>query len=178
MWTVAGVAALVIGASSMPVFAADNVTVTAQVIANGAACLTVSANGSNVDFGTAPFLAGVGTTTVTVGAPNVTVTSCSTGSETVLARGTDATAAGVVWTLITTAPCGSIPPPTTNQYNLGLRAGGNTPDTFLSTTNTSLGTVAANGTLGRTPIMRMPCTGSSGSGQTMTMSYVFTATVP
>ena len=42
----------------------------------------------------------------------------------------------------------------------------------------SLGTVAANGTLSRTPIMRMPCTGSTGSGQTMSMSYVFTATVP
>ena len=173
MWSVATVAALAIGASSVPVFAADNGTVNAQVIANGAACLTVS---SNVDFGTAPFLA-AGTTTVTVGAPNIAVTSCSTATETVLARGTDASATGVAWTLITAAPC-PIAAPTTNQYNLGLRVGGNTPDAFLSGTNASLGTVAANATLSRTPIMRMPCTGSAGSGQTMSMSYVFIATVP
>jgi len=51
MWSVATVAALAIGASSVPVFAADNGTVNAQ-IANGAPCLTVS---SSVDFGTAPF---------------------------------------------------------------------------------------------------------------------------
>ena len=172
MWSVATVAALAIGASSVPVFAADNGTVNAQVIANGAACLTVS---SNVDFGTAQFLA-LGTTTVTVGSPNIGVTSCSGVSETVLARGTDATAAGVTWTLVTAGQCS--PQGLLNAYNLGLRVGANTPDLFLSSANSSLGTVAANGTLSRTPIMRMPCTGSTGSGQTMSMSYVFTATVP
>jgi hypothetical protein len=175
MWAVATVAALAVGAPALPVFAADNGTVSAQVIAGGTACLTVP---SSVDFGTAAFLA-AGTQTVTTGSPNIAVSSCSTATETVLARGTDATAPGVVWTLTTTAPC-PLAAPTTNQYNLGLRpiGGTGTTDVFLSGTNGSLGTVAANTTLTRIPIMRMPCTGSAGAGQTMSMSYVFTATVP
>jgi hypothetical protein len=170
-WAIAG-AALALGASAVPVLAADNGTVNAQVVAGGAACLTVS---SAVDFGTAQFQA-LGSSAVTVGTPGVAVTSCATGSETILARGTDATAPGTIWTLTLAAQCSPQAP--ANLYNLGLRAGGNDPDVYLSTANTSLGSLVAAGTLSRTPIMRMPCTGSAGTGQTMTMSYVFTATAP
>ena len=170
---VAGLVVLVLGAAAVPVVAADNGTVGARVIAGGIACVTV---GNDVDFGTAQFQA-LGTTTVTVGTPAVTVTSCSGGSQTILAKGTDATGtgAGATWTLATAAQCG--PQGTPNLYNLGLRlAGGG--DTYLALANTSLGTLGANGTLTRTPLLRMPCTGSSGGGQTMSMSYVLTATIP
>jgi hypothetical protein len=168
-WCVVAVAALALGASAVPVFAADSGTVNAQIVVGGTACLTVS---SSVDFGTAQFQA-PGSNGAIVGTPSVAVTSCSTATETILARGTDATAPGVQWTLATAAPC-PIAAPTTNQYSLGLRLTGGS-DTYLSTTNASLGSVAANGTLTRTPLMRMPCTGSAGQGQTMSMSYVFTA---
>ena len=173
IWYVVPLAVLALGASALPGFAADTGTVNAQVVAgSGAACLTVS---TSVNFGTAPFNGA--TSTTVVGTPNIVVTSCGVvgKTETILVRGTDATATGATWTLTTAVQCN--PQSTPNLYNLGLRLTGGT-DTLLAPTNTSLGTLAGSASLTRTPILRMPCTGSAGSGQTMAMSYVFTATVP
>ena len=127
-----------------------------------------------VDFGTLQFSL-PNSTGALAGAPNMVVTNCSSASETILAHGTDATAAGAPRTLTTVAQCGVSGTP--NQYNLGLRlpSGG---DTFLSTSNLSLGSIPPAQGLTRTPLLRMPCTGSGGAGQAMNMSYVFTATIP
>ena len=172
IWCVLTVAALALGASAMPVLAADNGTVNARVVAGGAACLTVS---SDVDFGTAQFQP-VGSGSVVAGAPSIIVTSCATANQAILARGTDATGTQATWNLTTTTICSAILAQP-NQYNLGLRLQGST-DTFLSTTNASISSsLGAGASLTRTPVMRMPCTGSNGTGQTMTMSYVFTATL-
>ena len=169
---VALIATLALGGSAVPVFAADNGTVNAQVTATEVACILVLP-ASTVDFGSAGFNA-QGVQNVTVAAAAIRVTSCSGASQTLFGKGTDATAGAATWNLVTTPQCSTTGGPL-NQYNLGLRSV--TSDTYLATTDTSLGSLASSGSYDRTAILRMPCTGSSGTGQSMTMSYVFTATV-
>jgi len=166
--------------SALPAFSADNGTVNASVVAGAAPCITISSppNGSPVNFGTLPFSTG-NTPARTSGTPDITATNCGTSSETFLAKGTNATGSGptpATWSLesLPLANCSA----TLNTYNLML-LGPNNTDTFLDDlANASLGSVLANSGLTRTPRIVMPCSGSNGSSQTMTMSFVFTATIP
>jgi hypothetical protein len=48
--------------------------------------------------------------------------------------------------------------------------------TWLTSTNLNIGSQAVSASNTYTPNLVMPCTGSQGNGQTMTMSYIFTAT--
>jgi hypothetical protein len=172
--TVCGaLAVLAFGASAVPVFGADNGTVNAQVsvAAAPAACITVPA--TTVDFGTQAFN-GAGQTTQDSGSA-ITVSSCSTGVQSLLARGTSAVGPQATWTLTTTPVCAATP--VTNEYNLGrILAGG---FSALGLTNSTLtSSLAVGGSFTITPVLRMPCVGSGGAGTTMSMSYVFTATIP
>ena len=162
------------GASALPGFGANDGTVTAQVNVSSleGLCITIapSGGGQGVSFGTLPFNA-FGNENVSDGSPDIQVTSCASGAQTLLARGTDATGAGALWFIFDDATSEN-----PNRYKLGL---GNTPagTTFLFLTNKTVGSVAVGATTTFTPKLVMPIDGSSGNGQTMTMTYLFTATV-
>lgn len=145
----------------------DSGTVTAQVtVPTSAACLELST--SSVDFGTLSLGA-----EDQPGSPAVTVTNCSGVSETILARGTDASGAGATWTLDDSADAcaGSLG---TDAYHLDLAAA--TSSVRLSTTNKLLGTLGSGSTADHTARISTACPGSSGGGTTMTMQIVFVAT--
>ena len=168
-------AGLAFGASAVPVFSADGGAVNAQVTATAgpAACITLPA--ATVDFGTLPFNA-AGASTVSLAAP-IKVTGCANGGMVLLARGTDATSANAAWTLTGTTMCPSTP--VSNQYNLGLSANGGASTDNLTTTDAVVwAQMGPSEEVSKTPTIAMPCVGSIGAGQTMTMSYVFTATLP
>jgi hypothetical protein len=172
------VGAMLAAAAALAPLAAQGASsgaVTAQVVAGGSPCITISSPSNlPVDFGSLAFSATPGASQGT-GNPDITVASCATSSESLLASGTNATSGNVTWTLAGTLAntCQNA----LNQYRLALRDQ-NQADLFLTTTNQSAGTLAANGTLTRTPRITMPCTGSVGGGLTMTMSFNFVATVP
>jgi hypothetical protein len=167
----AGLAAF--GVSAVPVFGADSGTVNAQVNAGVTACITTTtdAANSNVDFGTLPFNA-TGASVVSNGSPSITVTNCGSTTQSLLARGTDATGPSATWTLTSGSVCDTSG--TVDQYKLGISTVA-TP-TWLTSTNLGIGSQATASSTTYTPRLVMPCTGSQGNGQTMTMSYVFTAT--
>jgi hypothetical protein len=178
-WVAAAAALGVTAAAALvplSALSADTGTVNAQVVAGATACITVTSptNGASVSFGSLAFSATPGSSQGS-GSPDITVANCSTGSESVLASGTNATGASSTWALVGALAnqCGN----SLNQYRLGVRDANNT-DLFLTAQNQTLGSVAANGALTRIPRITMPCTGSSGNGQTMSMSFNFTATVP
>lgn len=174
-WTLCALlGVLACAASAAPVFSANGGSVNAQVtaIAQEDLCIIVSPSGAgqSVNFGTLPFNA-VGSSEVASGSPDIQVTNCGTGTQTILARGTDATggAGAGIWFLVD----GAISLP--NLYKLGLGNAAGT--TFLSLSNVGVGSHAPNVTTTFTPRIVMPIAGSSGGGQTFSMSYVFTATV-
>lgn len=166
-------AVLAFGASPVPVFGADNGTVNAQVsvAAAAAACITVPS--TPVDFGTQSFNA-AGQTTQDAGSA-ITINSCSTGTQSLLARGTNAAGTQATWTLTTTPVCAASA--VTNQYNLGFVITGGFAALGL-TDSTLTSSLVTGGSSTHTPALRMPCVGSAGGGTTMSMSYVFTATIP
>ena len=161
------VALLAFGASAVPVFGAGNGSVNAQVTAAAAAAPCITVPSATVDFGTQPFNAAGNTNAAQ--AASIMVTSCGTAGQNLLARGTDATGTGASWTLTTAAMCPATP--VLDQYNLGLSPGGS-----LATTDSVVRLMMGPGEpVTFSPTITMPCAGSSGAGQTMSMSYVFTA---
>jgi hypothetical protein len=170
-----GIAAvLAFGASAVPVFGADNGTVNAQVTVTAApaACITLSK--TEIDFSTLSFnAAGSQQFWQALGGP-LTVTSCATSTQTLLARGTDAAGTGASWTLTTTAVCAATP--VLDEYNLGLTTE-SASQVYLSKTDASLVSMTAGAATDYWPAIRMPCVGSSGAGQAMSMQYVFTAMI-
>lgn len=162
-------AAFAFGASAVPVFSADNGTVNAQVsvTAPAAACLTVPSE--TIDFGTWSFTPAGHTTFVT--ASPITLGNCSTGAQTLLGRGTDANGSSATWALTTSEMCPATPD--LNKYNLGIENFGALLP--VGTTDGIISGFAIGTPLSITPAIRLPCVGSSGAGQTMSMQYVFTA---
>ena len=161
------------GVSAVPVFGADSGTVNAQVSAGVTACITTTtdAANSNVDFGTLSFNA-TGASVVSNGSPSITVANCGSTTQSLFARGTDATGTSATWTLTNGTVCDTSGTP--NQYRLGINplAG----PLWLTTTNLNVASQMVSGSNTYVPNLVMPCTGSQGNGQTMTMSYIFTAT--
>jgi hypothetical protein len=159
--------------------AADTGSVGARVVAGVAPCITINSPSNNalVDFGSLPFSATPGSSQAP-GSPDITIANCATASESLLASGTNATAANATWTLSAGLPnqCSN----NLNVYRLALRDA-NQADLFLTTNNQTVGTLGTaipGSTITRTPRITMPCSGSGGNGQTMSMSYNFTATIP
>jgi hypothetical protein len=170
--------------SALPAFSQATGTVNAHVIAGAAAapCITITspASGGTVDFGSRPF----NTSNPTVswpGATDITVANCGTSPETFLARGTNAAAGAAQWSLQSTpVDCNGV----LNVYNLMLRGPATDDPTVIrdvlldSVSNEALAfSVAPNGSLTRSPRIVLPCSGSSGAGLQMSMSYLFTATL-
>ena len=155
----------------VPAFGADDGTVSATVTV-AAPCVTVSQT-APVDYGTLGFNAAA---SQSLG----TITNCSGGSaQTLLVKGTTATAASATWDLngrnCTTTP------PTLNRYDhrLDLSEGSSNvvQGRFLSTTDFAVATpMAAGATWSANGTLIMPCSGSDGQGETFNFSVIFTAT--
>src|SRR5215207_2120386 len=141
-----------------------NGTVTATVQVQAAACIQISPT----SFTYAP--AGLSTTGAFITTlPNSTkpvVTSCSSGNQNFLARGGTATASGTSWDLASAFDCSA---PEVNKYKHELKpaAGSYTPLTSSDATwETAIGMSATRTVDTR---LMMPCTGSNGVGQTVSM---------
>ena len=160
--TAAVIALLAVVLGAQPAFGDDEGTVAAQVTV-AAPCIQVTP--AQLDFGTL----GLSSAASTSGAARpLTATNCGAASS-LLGRGTDATSTGgASWTLVGSDLC-SAP----NRYQQRVDTG---PASIpLVTQDTTLRSLAAAEVANLNAIVVMPCTGSSGAGQVMTFSYVFTA---
>jgi hypothetical protein len=167
------VLAALAGGQAGPALAADSATVDATVSVE-AACLTISS--TEVDFGTLSFSSDGANPSQGVEA--ISYTNCGGAIERIFGRGTDAAEVGgsTTWTLGTTT--GLCPERGLNTFRAG--AGSTTSSNvggLLSTVDAQLETVAG-GAAGQVNVLyvSMPCTGSDGSGATMSFQAIFTAT--
>jgi hypothetical protein len=166
---------------AMPSFSADSGTVNARVSV-AAPCLTATVtwpSAPTLDFGSQSF-----TTPAQPGGTSlndaVSITNCGSGSENVLVRGTDATTttSSAAWQLQSTDATCSVG---ANKYfvNTTIRdANGQKvyPATTLTTANQLLANIGT-GSRSVTPLMIMPCSGSTGAGDSMSFDIVFTASL-
>ena len=176
-----GVALTIFVASALPAFGGDSGTATLRVTA-AAPCLTVGAD--TIDFGVRPFHSGSLAANGHPGTPTITVTNCSPLAANVYGRGTNATGGSATWELVTSYLCSS---GDVNKYALSVWdgpfavAGANA--TALTTTNQALFNDAgqraewpAGHSQDQLAQLFMPCTGSDGVGEEMSMQIVYTAT--
>jgi hypothetical protein len=133
------------------------------------ACITV-APAATIDFGTG-MLSKPGAVVSLAGDQTITVTNCGTQSETILVRGTSATASGTTWDLTGGDPCAAGP----DKFGLSLTIA--ELSLRVGAANKTVGTLAPGQTLTRRARILMACSGSSGAGQTLTAQLVFTATL-
>jgi hypothetical protein len=166
---IAGIAALSL--STLPAFSADNGSVEAKITV-ASACITVEP-AAGIQFPSLPFSTS-SSPQVGVATPDTTVTNCSGASEQVFVRGTNATSAtsSASWALSGTFS------PAQNQFNLDLasNAAGGTFVAVDPVSRTWRTMPAAAADVIRTSI-GMPTAGSDGSGETMSMSVTYTATL-
>lgn len=176
-----GVAATVFVASALPAFGGDGGTANLRVTA-AAPCLTVDAE--TVEFGVQPFHSGSLAAPGYSGTPTIKVTNCSALEANVYGRGTDATGASATWTLATSYLCSS---GHLNKYALEVWDGpmriAGAHATALTTANQALYNDAgqqaawpAGYSQDQRAVIYMPCTGSDGAGEEMSMQIVYTAT--
>lgn len=167
-------------AAAVPAFSGSSGAVNATVSVAGT-CVT--ALPATVSFGVLPFSSSPGAPSY--GQQTVTVANCSSGSESYLAKGTNAQGSTTTWSLaqpsdthIAPNPCSLTP--NTNQYQAGLGAATLFPDfTFLGTVNSAMNGSWASATAGEIKNgmaeVIMPCQGSGGSGETMAFTLTITA---
>jgi hypothetical protein len=168
------VAAIVAALWAIPgtgAFAADNGSVSANVTV-ATPCIIVTP--STIDFGTQGFSTASSTASST---RSVGYTNCSSASERVFGKGTDATGTGATWNLVTFNGCSD----GANKYSLDAlapnSAGGDGTVAYLTTVDQQLETVqgATAGSVDNISLY-MPCAGSSGAGLVMSFTITFTAT--
>jgi hypothetical protein len=167
----------ILAASAGPVFGDDTGTVQATVTA-ATPCLLIQGS-TSINFGTATFSTAGPQFGNALAKPvgTSTLANCTAAAELLFARATDATGSGnAAWSLQPNLdnPC------TAGTDKFSVMSGDGSFNQFLSTTNGEFASISAAGTLGDTkPIgfsMFMPCSGSSGAGQTMSFAYIYTAT--
>lgn len=161
--------------SAGPAFSqSPNGTVTATIQVQAAACITV--NPISFAYPAAGLSTPTAPTQVTPAA-NTTkpvATNCSSAAQNFLARGGTASGSCASWSLISSIDCstGNI-----NEYRHDVRPSGGmfTP---LSTVDQAWETsVAASSTRTLDTRLTMPCPGSNGVGQTMSLPIILTAVV-
>lgn len=153
---------------ALPVAANDNGTVPGSVTVEASnACILVE---GTYDFGTLPFAE----SGLTFGAQSQTaanITSCGSGNQDIFVRGTDAIGESAAWSLnpaVVDAPCQP------DSYGL-LATDFIRPGAALSTTDTQWVPLGANAAIETYGVIYMPCQGSSGAGQLMSFSVIYTA---
>ena len=164
------VAAALLASATTPALGAGSGTVSAQVTVASGACLTLGA--SSVNYGTQQFS--------TPGAPVFSqsgllgLTNCGSSSEQISAAGTNASGnAGASWTLKQSTSDLCTLSPDLYESNAKDPAAGVLP---LGLAYANLGSPYSAGEQRQVSVgMTMPCTGSSGSGQTMSFEYLFLA---
>jgi hypothetical protein len=174
----AALAASAIAAAVLPLgpvaLAADNATIDATVTP-ATPCITIDQ--TSIDFGTPPFSTTSGESVATA-APPVTVTNCGANDEQLLASGTGADSGDpnspAHWNLVPqSVDCASTAPDT---FAIDVPLGTNGV-VFLSTNPAAIQAVAGNGgTASIDHEIHMPCSGSSGVGQVMSMQILYTVT--
>ena len=160
-----------VGISGTAAFGADNGTVNATVSVQDVPCVTVGT--PSIDYGTKAFSDG---TLVTGSGTISNVDSCSTAAQTLSAKGSDATgSAGAAWTLVSSFGCGT---GSTNEYRHTVRNSTGATVT-LSLADQAIWNLTSNQQDVSIPTtLIMPCEGSSGAGQVMSMQVILTATIP
>ena len=158
-------AACAIGVSASPAFGDSEGTVTARVTV-AAPCVQVIPE--SLDFGALGFSSAA----LEVNSPllDLDARNCGTARQSLLARGTDAAGSGgATWALVGLNLCD-----TPNRFSqIVLR---NAQQFDLTTLDQPIGTpTGADEVAALLAGMKMPCAGSSGAGEVMSFSYVFTA---
>jgi spore coat protein U-like protein len=156
--------ACAIAANATPAFGDSEGTVSAQVSV-AAPCIQVAP--TQLDFGTLGFSS---KPTSVAASRALTATNCG-ASASLLGHGTNATStAGTTWVL---EPSGANVCSSPNRYVQRIDTG---PTSIpLSTADVTLRPLAGGEAASLNAIVVMPCVGSSGAGEVMTFSYVFTA---
>jgi hypothetical protein len=172
------VAALVLlGTTAMPAFSDGHTgTVDATVTVTAGPCIQVGVE--TINFGTQEFSTTEGTVQSDSSAYNLT--NCGDADQSFYASGTDAsnTAATATWTL-NDAGAGLDCASSTNEYQMLLF--GTAAFQRLSSSvekvvpDTGANPVAPSGTHSVTNRLIMPCSGSDGAGETMSLSIIYTA---
>jgi hypothetical protein len=171
--------------SAEPALGNESASVTARVTV-ASPCITVSLeNGaSSVDFGTLGF-----STDQILGAgidDSASLANCSSQSENISVRGTDATSStsSATWVLKDTFNCsaGEI-----NRYRVAPAVFATNPQSnggqpvsnsmWLKTTDQALYTAAASASNPASLMLTMPCTGSDGAGTSMNFQVIYTASL-
>jgi hypothetical protein len=148
------------------------VTVTAT-LRIASSCLVVSPTA--VDFGTVEFTRPPATRPSPTPAATATVSlrTCASQSQTILARGAPATGAGVLWAH---APPGADVCPGPNLFIQGVRDAAGV-EKRLTVTDQVFKSLAAGAVEPVTLTLTPPCSGSTGAGETVTVKYTFVATL-
>ena len=160
-------------ATAGPTFGQSNGTVTATVQVQAAACITISPS----SFTYAP--AGLSTTaslvTTLPNSTKPTATSCSTGTQNLLAKGGTATGGGGAnWILANSLDCSV---PDIDKFRHELKPATGSFFTLTTDDQTWETGISQGGTRLVDTRLTMPCTGSSGVGTMMSMPIVITAVV-
>lgn len=160
-----------------PSGASGTVTGTVNVPAAAAPCILLE--GTATDFGTRPFQ-----TNATAGldgypgTPRTPITNCSGTTETLFARVSNATGGAAIWTPFNT-PGGNGSCPARGMDRFIYRVGLSSPtDIPLGSADAAVPGFNAIPDGGRRTMIHslfMPCVGSSGAGQPMSMTTTFTA---
>jgi hypothetical protein len=163
----ATVTALLVGV--VPALAAGAGSVDGHVtVTRAAACLEISTTA--VDFGTQPLGA-----ENAPGTPEIVVTNCGDGPESLLASGTNATGTNAAWTLVdSTETCADTLG--TDRYHLGLATQAGVPIANLASENKDVGTLATGGSATHSARISTACAGSSGTGATLDMQINYLVT--
>lgn len=181
--------ALAVAVSALPAFGAGSGSVD-MTVTIASPCITVGPT-TPIDFGSQSF----STPSVPQSASSnaITFANCTSVPEKVLVRGTDATGgSNALWSLVTPPSqsgvmneCFNNPAPDKYSVRVEVPLGGETAiqnfNGHLTTTDTFLSTPSGNGSFqGQTTYttltkVLMPCTGSSGVGQTMSFQAIYTA---
>jgi hypothetical protein len=167
-----GLLAVGLALSARTTFGQSGGTVTATVQVQAAACITI--NPSSFTYAAAGLSTASSPTVTSPSGPKPTVTSCSSAAQNFAARGGSATGSGATWTLTSTLDCGTNP---ANEYRHQLTTSTGSSISLTTTDQTwEMAVPASNNRIldGR---LTMPCTGSNGVGQTMSMPIVLTAIV-
>jgi hypothetical protein len=168
-----GLLAVFLALSAHPTFGQSGGTVTATVQVQAAACITISPTSFTY---TAAGLSPSGSLTITnPSGTKPTVTSCSAGSQNFVARGNSATGGGFTWTLTNALDCST--GTQTNEYRHQLNTSTGSSISLTTTDQTWEMAVPAGNNRTLDGRLTMPCTGSNGVGQTMSMPIIVTAVV-
>lgn len=159
-------------AAAGPAFGADSGSVALTVTA-ATPCITVAPT-APVDLGTARFSTTTNPASLQSSSP-ISFRNCGTTNVDVFMRGTDATGPTAVWALQDNESCSAGP----NNYFLAVGA-----TFFVSKANRPApknaageNTYSPDESMEYTPLLQMPCTGSDGAGEQMSLEIVFTATL-